>query len=241
MSTNSERDYKGGLLEDITLLLSLLKELGSNCLESLRVNLIVQIQDRLDFVMVVLLEDSRETIDDTTKLLTAEVLLSRALGIFAELLETSFHGVMLDHVGLHQTRNTRGLLDFREVGQLLAELVVVDEIIGDTAVLEEIGCLLCSRDDMRCLLVDCVESAEEGVVSHSHDLSILDAVVIVGDLRNGRCASIGDQAEGGLGPTKVNNWQIHGNSEVMLTRMDTRHQYEQVHGSPATKTTQPNP
>jgi hypothetical protein len=27
----------------------------------------------------------------------------------------------------------------------------------------------------------------------------------------------------------------------MLTRMDTRHQYEQVHGSPATRTTQPNP
>jgi hypothetical protein len=27
----------------------------------------------------------------------------------------------------------------------------------------------------------------------------------------------------------------------MLTRVDTRHQYEQVHGSPATRTTQPNP
>ena len=135
--------------------------------------------------MVMLLKSGSKVINDTTNLFTVKVLLSRALGIFTELLEATFHRLVLGHVGFHETWKTCSLLDFWEIDMLLGELVMVDEIIDNAAVVEEISCLLCSWDDSRYLLVDCVEGAEESVMCHGHDLGILNAVVIVREFGHG--------------------------------------------------------
>jgi len=129
--------------------------------------------------MVMLLESGCEIIDDAKKLITAEVLLSRTFSILAEHLEASFHRMMLSNVRIHETWYTSSLLDFWKENMFLADLMVVNEVKGNAAVVEEVSGLLCSRNDMGCLLVDRIEGTEEGIVSHGHDPGILDAVMIV--------------------------------------------------------------
>lgn len=202
----------------------------------------MQIQDGQDLVMVVLLEGSCETIDNTTKLTTIEILLSSALRILAEFLETRFHRMMLSNVGVHQTWDTYGLLNIGEVDTLLSELMMVNEVVGNRAVVEKISCLLGTRNNMRCLLVYGIQGTGKCVVSHGHDLGVFDTVMIVRDLVHSRGASIRDQAEGGLGPRKSSKLtKLLTHRIIPLTMVDIRHQHERVHGSPAEDTTQLSP
>jgi hypothetical protein len=78
-------------------------------------------------------------------------------------------------------------------------------------------------------------------VGHGHDSGVLDAVVVVGNIRHLRNTRVGDQSKRELGPEESQRTSQSDRNKIMLTKMDVGRQYEQVHDSLATRTTRPSP
>lgn len=111
-------DEEGYLLEDVALALSLLAHANINGLESLGVNLIVEVQDSLDFFMLVMFVCHGEFINDATNLLTTVCFRVSGLSILTKSLKAVVDKVVLGNILLHESRNLGSLLDLREVDGL---------------------------------------------------------------------------------------------------------------------------
>ena len=107
---------------------------------------------------------------------------------------------MLLEIVAHESHHAGCGLDSGKIHGLLSSVVFVNEVVNHGAIEEEIRRFLGRWLDQWCLVVDCIQAPEHGVVGKSHNLGIAAAIVLLGDITTGINARGGYEAERGGGP-----------------------------------------